>query len=429
VDESADKTSWYEWVAVGIYARKYILQKLNVANVGVVGIRDGGEVVWKLACATQFSCAVAICACGWKAYKGFSKFGAKEPVLDEERYRFIAGIDSQSYAPYVKCPVLMLCSTNDREFDYDRAFDTFSRINPDHSANSVISYSIKNNSCIGVKSTTDMFMFLNSFVKQRHVFIPSPAELTICVDEDDNLVAKATFDDRGIVEKYGLYMAEDCKDSALRDWVDAPYKGNLSDTEHEFYLNAYEHTSMLFAICYVTYSNCFTVWSKIAVKKISGQFRNSQPRSKVLYCSKNGNEGFKIADYKSHSVGGVFFLSSDLSPKVVEKDKKLVGLYSSCGLATYRLNYPKYAPDKDSILHFDICTDEDAVVVLTMTNNASGEVFSVKVNTVGKVWQSVLLESKLFKNSNGTSLSAFAEGYILSLTCKAQYAVNNVLWL
>ena len=125
VDDSADKTSWYEWVGIGLYAQKYIKERTGSDNIAVVGLRDGGEIAWKLGVAGDFSCIIPVCAAGWKAYSGISKYMTEDPVLDEERYRFIAGIDSQAYAPHVKCPVLMLCSTNDPRFDYDRAYDTF----------------------------------------------------------------------------------------------------------------------------------------------------------------------------------------------------------------------------------------------------------------------------------------------------------------
>ncbi|MCX4287703.1 MAG: hypothetical protein OSJ68_10550, partial [Clostridia bacterium] len=148
-DESADKTSWYEWVAVGIYARKYLLEKTGGEEIALVGLRDGGEIAWKLAVAKKFACVIPVCAAGWLAYSGVSKYESDEQKLDNERYRFIAGIDSQAYAPYVQCPVMILCSTNDPRFDYDRAYDTFSRINAEYAGDSVITYSVQCDSSVG----------------------------------------------------------------------------------------------------------------------------------------------------------------------------------------------------------------------------------------------------------------------------------------
>ena len=111
-----------------------------------------------------------------------------------------------------------------------------------------------------------MFMFLDKFVKERQVFISKPAELAIGVDDESNLTAKVVLDGAGDVDEIGVYMAEDCKNPVLRDWMRARPK-NHGDENREFYLDIYEKTSVLFAICYVTYSNGFTVWSKITVKK------------------------------------------------------------------------------------------------------------------------------------------------------------------
>ncbi len=428
VDESADKTSWYEWVAVGLYARKFLEQRLNCQKIGLVGIRDGGEVVWKLAYAGNFACAVPVCAVGWRAYRGYNKFGEAEPAFDEERHRFIAAIDSQSYAPYVKCPVLMLCSTNDPQFDYDRAYDTFSRINPQFIDDSVISYSVKSNACIGMKSVKDMFMFFDKYVKDRQVFISKPAEISVGVDENSNLVGRVLIDGAGEVEQIGMFMAEDCVSPTIRDWMRArPAEGG--EANRIFYFDVYEKTSILFAICYVTYTNGFTVWSKITVKKLSGAFRNSRPKSRVMYSVRNGNDCFSLADSASHSIAKTFFVNEDCFPRIVDCGEGLQGLYSPCGLSTYRFNSPSFAPCADSMLKLDVYSADDCILDLIMMSVADGTEYSFRVGLVGGVWQNIVLESKLFKSADGKSLSDFTAGLMFTLRCPSQYAVNNVMWL
>ena len=428
VDESADKTSWYEWVAVGLYARKYLVQRLECDKVGVVGIRDGGEVAWKLAFAGDFSCAVPVCAGGWRAYRGYSKFGGEEPAFDEERHRFIAAIDSQSYAPYVKCPVLMLCSTNDPAFDYDRAYDTFSRINPDFIDDSVIAYSIKSNACIGTKSVKDMFMFFDKHVKDRQVFISKPAELAVGMDEDSNLTAKVITDDSGEISQVGVFMAEDCKNPTMRDWMCARPKAS-EEGNREFFLDIYEKTNILFAICYVTYTNGFTVWSKITVKRLSGTFRNSRPASRVMYSARNGSDCFSLADSASHSIAKTFFVSEEFFPKVVDCGEGLRGIYSPCGLSTFRLNSPRFASSQDSALGIDVYAATDCTMDFVMTSMSDGEEYIARVALAGGIWQNEVLESKLFKSVGGKSLADFTVGLMFTIRCSSEYAVNNVMWL
>lgn len=429
VDDGADKTSWYEWVGIGLYAKKYVVERTGCEKIAVVGLRDGGEIAWKLAVADQFSCVIPVCAAGWKSYAGISKYVAEEPALDEERYRFIAGIDSQAYAPYVRCPVLMLCSTNDPLFDYDRAYDTFSRINPEFIDESAIAYSIMCNESIGASSTRDMFLILDKNLKKRSVYIPKPPEIAVGQDEESNLTAKACVDGRGVVETCQLYLAEDCIDSSLREWGKCPEMVKTEDNVFGFYLNVYEKTSTIFVLCRVSYINGFTVWSKIAVKKVSGSFRNSKTKRRVMYTDKNGPDGFSVADAKVNAVGGIFFPNAAVMPQLVTKAKGVRGLYSEYGLTTFRMGNPQFSPNANSLLYMDVFCDETAVVTLTFTELTSGEAYVGTANVVGGVWQGKLFESKNFKTAGGVPLGAFSGELKLTITCPTGYAVNNIIWL
>ena len=428
VDGSAAETSWYEWVAVGIYARKYALERSGGGEIAVVGIRDGGEIAWKLGVADKFKCIIPVCAAGWRAYEGISKYHSVEPELNEERYRYIAGIDSQAYAPYVECPVLMLCSTNDSGFDYDRAFDTFSRINPKFMGDSAIAYSVHSNGCIGEKSTNDMFMFLDKNLKNRQVFIPKPAEVSIEADEEDNLIAIAKFDDSGIVDFCGMYFAEDCIDSSLREWSDCPQKTKLTSREQQFYLNIYEKTSTVFAFCYVKYINGFTVWSKIAAKKVNGAFRNMRTRCRVIYSDKDSKHAFTVSEPRKYAIGKTFLTEKSARPSVVEKNG-IKGLYTTNGLTTYKLNSPAYSPSSGSILKLDIFCECTAKIVLSFIDGATNEEYTDEYEITGGVWQSIIAECELFKNAGGVPLSSFLNGVKFTITCGVPYAVNNVMWL
>lgn len=428
VDESADKTCWYEWVSVGIYARKFLSEKFNTENIGLIGIRDGGEIAWKLAAVSKFSCAVVVGAYGWRAYRGYEKFLGKEPQFNDERYRFVAGIDSQAYAPYIRCPILMLCTINDAQADYDRAYDTFSRINPEFSRLSAITYSVNCGARVDVRSTADMFLFLDSNVKDRHVFTPKPVKVEISVDEDENLIAKAISDNMGVIEKCGVYFAEDNFDFASRDWAAARLKRVINATESEYYLDIYEKTNTLFVLGYTVYSNGFTIWSKLTVKRIGGTFRNSKVKSKILYTNKFGTESFSLADCSQYAVGGMFLTDSDALPKTVTLDG-LKGIYSKCGLMTNRINRLQYAPDKDSILKLDVCSTEDMTLEVSLRKKEDGNVYAVKLYVLGGVWQSETLRAKVFKNQNGVSLNNFADCQALSIVGSGEFAINNLIWL
>ena len=143
-----DKTSWFEWTYVALYAVKYLKSRADVGNIGVVGIRKGGEIAWQVMLSPDIKCGIPINAAGWRSFLNIAKFGDNiAHDLSDDRHRYIAAVEAQSYAPYVKCPVLMLCALRDSEFDGDRAYDTYSRIG--FSDGNALAYSPESGDCIG----------------------------------------------------------------------------------------------------------------------------------------------------------------------------------------------------------------------------------------------------------------------------------------
>lgn len=428
VNQTAAETCWFEWTAVGVYARLYLSNKFATENIGVIGIKDGGEIAWKLAYVTEFSCAIVVNACGWRAYRGISKFNGGNSEFDESDYKFVAGLDSQSYAPYVNCPMLLLCSTGDENFDYDRAYDTFSRINPKYALSSSIAYSLNCDECIDLRSVKDMFMFLDSNVKKRYVFMPQPVDVNIYMDENQNLLACVKCDRSGIVEKCGAFIAEDSYDFSVRNWSAAPLCKRVSPYEGEYALNVYDKSTSVFVIGYAVYSSGFTVWSKVAIKKIGGRFRNSRAKSKIIYSTDFGPESFSPDDCTGRAVGGVFLDDVETLPHVVNMCG-LDGVHSECGLKTKRIVAQQFKPDAESILKFDICSECDTEVTVTLTTKFGQESYTVATYIIGGVWQSQIINAKSLKNKTGTSLNDFTECVCVSITASDKFALNNLMWL
>lgn len=428
VDDSVLNSCWYEWTALGVYARKFLCERFATDRVGLLGINDGGEIAWKLAYAADFSCAIVVNACGWRTYKGINKFDSGVTDFNENNYKFLAGLDSQAYAQFVKCPMLLLCSAGDKDFDYDRAYDTFSRINPAVAASSSIAFSLNCGSFIDIRSLNDMFLFLDSNVKKRHVFIPRPVDLKICTDENDNLIAEITCDKLGIVERCGVFLAEDDFDFANRNWTATAIKSKKNAYECSFFLNVYEKSKSVFALGYAVYSSGFTVWSKVVASKIEGRFRNSRAKSKIIYSTEFGPECFSSENCLEHSVGGVFLIDNDVIPKI-ESMCGLSGISSNFGLTTSRILSSQFSPDKESVLKLDVCSVGNAEITVQFREKVSGDIYYTKFSVLGDVWQSKIIEPSVVKNERGRSLHDFTECETFSILSDGKFVVNNIMWL
>ena len=165
------------------------------------------------------------------------------------------------------------------------------------------------------------------------------------------------------------------------------------------------------------------------VKKISGVFRNTQCKCRVMYNDKDVADDFAVADSSSLSIGGIFFPHESVLPRLVTKTRGIKGLYSPCGLSTFRMSNPKFAPSKNSVLSIDFFCDETSVLTLTFIDISSGEQYIDEISVVGGAWQTVISESKNFKTVSGVPLADFTGDLKFTLTCDVGYAVNNIMWL
>lgn len=435
VDTDATETCWYEWTAVGRYAISYLKSRPDVKKLGVMGIRIGGEIAWKLMLSEDVCCGIPVCAAGWLAYRGVHKFGRdaeKELMMDYERHRFMAGVDSQAYAPFVHCPVLMLCSTNDDRFDYDRAYDTYSRINPE--VECVISYSINSNSCIGGSGIRDMDLFLDKQLKGRQVFIPRPANIVLDIDDSGRLVAHITLDKCGEMKRCRVFVAEDCMTSSQRDWTEMREVKSSTEQEIVFYLNVYEKAKTVFAFAVLEYSSGFTVSSKIAVFYAEKPFAYGVPKSKIMYQNGDGVACFAVADISKFALAECFLEGEDVKPQLLEGYKGIRGVSSPYGLKTYRVGNPRYTPEPDALLCFDICSREGGEVKVTFASLEEGQPKPVLYRTElylsgANGWKNIVLKAKNFKQENGTPLRDFSRCVSMSMTSELSFIVNNILWI
>ena len=432
-DETAKETSWYEWVAVARYCIRYLRAQPNVGKIGVIGIRAGGDIAWQLAATCDdLACAIPVCAGGWRAYRGVNKYGdAPELKMDDERYRFIAGVESQSYAPYVKCPVLMLCSTNDEFFDADRAFDTFSRIASD--CDKTFYFAARYNGHIGNTGLKDLGLFIGKYLRGREVFIPAPAEIAIDEDADGELVARIRFDRNGEVRYCEVYMAEEMCESAMRDWVRCERKESAGEDEQVFRLNTVRGARRVFAYAKTKYSCGFAVSSKIAVKRLEKDYANSVERCRILYSSRNGRDSFTVARFDRGGTLADCFLQNSLPPvNLMEGPCGIEGIASEYGLKSFRINDPRYRPSENALLKFDVYAPETTTMQITVRAEKNGRDILYQCNLFlpgCESWIDHVLSAKDFKTDGNRPLAGLSGAKYISFCAEGRFCINDLLWL
>ncbi len=430
-DETARETSWYEWACVARYAALYLSKRAEVRKIGAIGLRTGGEVLFKIAPYAPLACMISVCGAGWLAYRGIGRFEGKKIVLSEERHRFIAGLDSQSYAPYVKCPVLLISAVNDKKYNYDRVFDTFRQINRD--VEKAILFSAHGNGLVGTHSLVDIDLFFEKFLKGRSVFLSDSIDLSVEEDGAGNLVVRGKFDPAGEVKEYGFFYTENVSGFKSRDWTRVLGKADALDSNNvgTIPLSLYKNSTRALVYVFANYSNNFSVTSKICEVSVGKQYANSCLRSRVVFQEADGFYGISLLRTQKDSVADVFSSGAASGVNIAAGYGGIRGFDVCHGVISYRVGEPRYAPTEGACFRFDAYakrTTRLRVVFYRDEEELCGFFDDVEVEGSGK-WKSFLFEANDFKSETGAPLGDFRGVVSVVFQSEEEALVNNVLWL
>ncbi len=430
--ETARETCWYEWAGVARYAARYLFGREEVTCVGAIGLRTGGEVIFKIAPYSELSCMISVCAAGWLAYRGIDKFGKEvgKPVFDEERHRFIAGIDSQSYAPYVGCPVLLLSAVNDKTYNYDRVYDTFSQLNPE--VEKALLFSAHGNGLLGTHTLLDIDLFLGKHLKKHSVFVSKPIGVSVGEDEQGNLVVKGSFDPEGEIKEFGIFYTENVAAFKTRDWTRV--LGNFDDLKGNagtVPLPLYSGSRQALVYAFANYSNNFSVTSKILEVNVTKQYANSRPMSRILYAEEDGRNGFASFRRRTRAVADCFMAETGVVSHYLPGYGGIKGIAVSSGIISYRVGEPRFRPPEGVSFRFDAYSKVNTRLRVLFYKDEEEDVgFKCEVPVAGGgKWKSVLLDASEFKSETGLSLGSFDGVVSVVFLSDDQILINNVLWI
>jgi len=431
-----DKTAWFEWTYVALFALKYLKTREDVGKIGVVGVRKGGDIAWQVMLSEDVSCGVPINAAGWRSSAHLPKFGTMAVHhLSDDHHRYIAAVEAQSYAPYVQCPVLMLCALRDREFDCDRAYDTFSRIGNEEG--NALTYSLDCGACIGPQGLTDLDLFLEKNLKGREIYLPDTLNVVVSGNCEE-LDIRVECDKEGILEEAGIFYAEaDIKTkSTYRDWrcIFKTQGRMVKDGITGCKVKPFEGANAVYLFAYAKYINGFRVTSKITYKKLENPDPNAA-RTRHLF-SATEMDGLEIAQYQDYAIGKIF-LEKDAIPKTSVGYGGIVGAYSVGGVRTYKISSPRFLPEENAFLEFDAYsanTQKLRVSIEVADVDTEEERYSCEVEVKGGgKWKRVILEAGDFKGEKcGYTLENFVRGSALVFDCaeeEQEFSVTNILWL
>ncbi|MBR2448916.1 MAG: hypothetical protein IKB30_02210 [Clostridia bacterium] len=427
-------TCWYEWACVLRYALKYLAEQSFVTKVGVLGIGEAAAVAWQVAGSDPLlTCAVFALNAGWIGYRGIYKFGGMvEPQFSDNMYKFIAGVDPQAYAMHVKCPVLVLSSTNSKLYDVDRAFDTVTRM--DNAPFKAVHYSVGYRERVNGEAFQNALIFFEKFLQIGGADKSSlPQEVEIkCELENKMLTIDVTPDD-GDVKSVDLYASEETYIPCERSWQKVA-NVNKDGKIYKFTYapNPYSGSATFFAL--VTYSSGFVIGSSVVNKKFTVEEVSKTHKSKILYSSRilGAESIFYPANEKDDNVSAIN-LSEKKKVKIKKGPMGIEGVGSKSGLLTFKFAAKKDTPPDGAMLMLDVYATQKGVFTVKLITDYFGNKteYVANVNLLGgEVWQNVKLDLNKFKTAEGMSLRNYGKINALEFDFGGnEFLINNALWV
>ena len=375
VEGDAKSTPWYEWGVTTRYAFDYLRSLDGVTKIGAIGIGDSATLLWHLSATEEkLDCAVFALNAGWKAYHGMNKFKSGEiPEFSSEQLKYLACIEPQSYASHVKCPSLLLVASNSDKFDFDRAYDTLTRI--DNSVYSSIDYSIDSRDAINTDGVKTMEIFLANCLKNGKVELPK--ETDIDGEFVDGELKVTVNPDTNNLEEVRLYVAEQSENPALRCWnvlTDGTVNDNGTIT---FSFVPYKESEQVMFFARSVYKSGYGVGSCVLCRKFREEDVKNSYKTNVIYSSRNGEgKGLFTSARESKFKPSGLNVTQDNSVKFKKGPMGIGGVCCYGGLLSFSLSIEKFKPKTDAVLMCDVYTLNDSV--LTVKLRTKGRVYCYK---------------------------------------------------
>ncbi len=423
VDKTAKQTSWYEWVGVCRYAVSYLKNKNPNHKVGLLGVKFGSLIAFMLASTdSRVDCTCNLFGGGWLAYKGILKFSNDELEINEERRRFLAGIDVQAYAQFITCPVMFLACTNSDDFDFERSMDTLLRIQNQEDLH--FSFVTNANNVLDLNSYENTVVFFDKFLSNEKVFYPQKPQLKVELDGKDVCYVVNNLDRKNLVS-LNVFCAKYNINPVERVWHILDTTVSQANGEFVFKRPNYDCFKYDISFAVARYKNGLTISSKLSHFVAESDITVNMPS--IIFSTETFKTNFIVKEIKIPLLGGVYAIE-DLT-RIDEGPFNIQGLFSKNTLQSYRIKEIAKSLSSSSSLKFDFYSKIDTDLILILKDCDGKEYIAERKITGGEFWNNVLIDFNEFKTKEGISIDDYSTLCQVEISSAGEFAINNFLLL
>lgn len=433
IEDEVGDSCWYAWTSVMKYVLRYLASLKNYSKIGVLAFGQASTIAWQaVATEEKVACAVFGFNAGWKSYNNYFKYSTTaEPLFSSNVLKFVAGVEVQSYMSHVSCPVLLLSSTNSREFDLDRAYATISRINEKIYSN--VNYSVNYRDVLDKASYDDLVQFFKVFLKKEGKRTDLSKDMDVKTEVKNGKVEITVSTKEEDFKSLCLYCAEEQLDPAKRSWEKLKEYSNPKKGVYVFEYIPYKDSKIAFFFAKMENRNGFTTCSDVVAKRFEATDSQVQLKQNIVYSSRFIGSESVFAPFDEN-----FALAKELDANAngqIKKVKGALGFYgitNDYGLITFKVGQSKYHPSEQAMLMFDAYLPNGGEVSVSLVADVDGsfKTYTARFEVVGgNIWHNLKASLKNFKTEEGMGLKSYEKVCALVFSSNSKYVINNVLWV
>lgn len=258
---------WYAMPRRVLAYAKSLSADISSSKIGFWGHSWGGQIAYNMAIESDIKASVAAFGNGWIHY--WKTFGVlpysipyAEPTFSEANNYYISTLESQSYAKYMKAPLLWMTSTNDFHGQFDNGFKNF-EISPVSG-----SYAFKvnaNHDYSGMEQ--NIKLWFDKYLKGSAITWPTNPNtipsLTLTGPNSGYPMVTVSPSNVASISSVQIYYALETANPMNRTWLPAITVNNGNGT-WSAQTSCYNTNGYVFAYAQIAYNNTVIVCSKQA---------------------------------------------------------------------------------------------------------------------------------------------------------------------
>ena len=421
---SAKETPWFIWAKLARRAISFTMEhRLVLKNrIGMIGFGTGGHIAWMVAGVDErLKTVIPIDAGGYLWCRDRKRFGSDVVPKTDEESAFSTGVGAETYARTIKCPLLLVLSSNSDYFDIDRSGDIFTLV-PSNNKHLLITKNT--NGQITESTLLSVENWLSKYLAHDNKATQNPVA-TFEVSEDNIMLH---LDTGANPTSMKIYVSSGKDSSAVRSWTELTEMQRIGNNNYVSKIHVIDQDEYMVAFATVTYTkNIMYSTPVVAILPSKYGLKENESiansTSRIIY---NGSMGLGNFIVESSS-----FILNDNSLNIAKGPYNIKGISTTTGnLVLFRSSYETLSDDKNIIFRFDAYSKEARTIQLSLLSLTSKESYSAYINLKGgEHWQGVSLDAQSFKNNKGKSLTRFSEINKFIFIGAENVVFNNILWV